>query len=113
MVLGAAVIVLADLLFVVFGPYGFSNIAWAAAVLTVLLVFLGGRMLSFSAATHRSLLLLLGALVAVTFIHEVLDDIQFLSGANVAVTYYLGLLAFYAGCVLMIFGAWMLWGRKA
>ena len=114
MAAGAALIVAVDVLFVIFGPYGFSPIAWAAAVLTLLLIFMGGRMLSFSAATHRSLLLLLGALAAVTFIHEVLDDLAFLSSpGSVAPTYFLGLLGFYAGSILMAFGAWLLWGRKA
>jgi hypothetical protein len=113
MAAGAALIVLVDLLFVVFGPYGFSPIAWGGAVLTLILIFMGGRMLSFSAATQRSLLLMLGALALVVGIRDVLDDLQFLSGANVASTYFLGMVGYYVGVALMVFGAWQLWSRKA
>lgn len=112
MAAGAALIVLVDLLFVVFGPYGFSNVAWAAAALTLILIFLGGRMFSFSAATTRSLLLMLGAFAVLIGIRELLSDLQFLNGANVAATYYLGMVGFYAGTAIMAFGAWLLWGRK-
>lgn len=113
MAAGAALIVLVDLLFVVFGPYGFSSVAWAAAALTLILIFLGGRMLSFSAATNRSLLLMLGAFAVLIGIREVLTDLQFLGGVNVAPTYYLGMVGFYAGTAIMAFGAWQLWMRKA
>ncbi|MEP7158129.1 MAG: hypothetical protein ABI797_01760 [Chloroflexota bacterium] len=113
MAAGAALIVAVDLLFVVFGPYGFSNVAWAGAVLALMIIFLSGRMLSFSAATHRSLLLMLGAFAVLIGIRELLSDLQFLSGASVAVTYYLGAIGFYVGTAIMAFGAWQLWGRKA
>ena len=112
MAAGAALIILTDLLFVVFGPYGFSSVAWAGAALTLILLFLNGRMMAFSAATLRGLLLMLGAFAAFIGVREVLSDLQFLNGANVAATYFLGMLGFYAGTVLMVFGAWMLWGRK-
>jgi hypothetical protein len=113
MAAGAALIVLTDLVFVVFGPYGFSNVAWAGAALTLILIFMSGRMLSFSAATQRSLLVMLGVFAVFIGIRELLSDLQFLSGANVAVTYYLGFLGYYAGTAIMAFGAWLLWGRKA
>jgi hypothetical protein len=113
MAAGAALIVLTDLLFVVFGPYGFSSAAWAGAALTLILIFLSSRMLSFSATTHRSLLLLLGVFAVFVGIREALSDLQFLGGVNVAATFYLGMLGFYVGTVLMAFGAWQLWMRKA
>ncbi len=112
MAAGAALIVLVDLVFVIFGPYGFSNVAWAAAVVVLLLIFAGARMFSISTATVRSLLLLLGAFMLVAGVRDVLDDLQFLNGANVAATYFLGAIGYYVGVALAVFGAWQLWGRK-
>jgi hypothetical protein len=112
MAAGAALIVAVDLLFVVLGPYGFSPIAWAGAVLALLLIFVSGRMFNFSAGTIRSLLLLVGAFALITGIRDVVDDVRFLSAANVAVTYYLGMVGYYVGVALMVFGAWQLWGRR-
>jgi hypothetical protein len=110
---GAALIVLVDILFVILGPYGFSNIGWAVAVLALIVIFLDARMLGFSAATHRALLVTLGIFMLVILVRDVIDDVMFLSDANVATTYYLGMLGYYAGAVLMIFGAWTLWKRGA
>ena len=113
MAAGAALVVLVDLLFSVFGPYGMSNVAWAAAVFVLFLVFLNARMMGFAATTTRSLLLMLGGFSAVAGIRDLLLDVQFLNGANVAVTWYLGALGYYVGAVLIVVGAWMLWSRKA
>src|SRR5512132_3135233 len=84
MAAGAALIVLSDLLFVIFGPYGFSTVAWAAAVVALLLIFLNARMFGFSRGTYESLLVILGGFALLIGIRELLSDIQFLSGANVA-----------------------------
>jgi hypothetical protein len=113
MAAGAALIVAIDLVFVIFGPYGFSPIAWGAAALTLILIFLNSRMMGFSAATTRGLLLTLGALAAFTWVRDVLDDVRFLGNANVAPTYYLGLLGYYVGVALLVFGAWQVWKHKA
>ena len=113
MAAGAALVVVVDLLFSVFGPYGFSNVAWAAAVLVLLLIFANSRMGGFSAATTRSLLLLLGLFAGIALVRDILLDLQFLNGANVATTYFLGLAGYYVGAILMVFGAWTLWARKA
>ncbi|MEA2676686.1 MAG: hypothetical protein QOJ81_827 [Chloroflexota bacterium] len=113
MAAGAALILVVDLLFSVFGPYSFSSAAWAAAAVTLLLIFLDARMMNFSAATHRALLLLLGAFALIIGIRELLSDLQFLNGFNVAATFYLGMLGYYAGTALMVLGAWTLWKTRA
>lgn len=113
MAAGAALVVAIDLLFSVFGPYGFSNVAWAAAVFVLLLIFLNSRMGGFSASTTRSLLLMLGLFAVIALVRDILLDLQFLNGANVAPTYFLGLAGYYVGAILMAFGAWTLWARKA
>lgn len=110
---GAALVVLVDILFVILGPYGFSNIGWAVAVLALIIVFLDARMLGFSAATHRALLVTLGVFMAAILVRDILDDVMFLSDANVAPTYYLGMLGYYVGAALMVIGGWMLWKSKA
>lgn len=110
---GAALIVLVDILFVILGPYGFSNIGWALAVLALIIIFLDARMLGFSAATHRALLVTLGIFMLVILVRDVVDDVMFLNGANVATTYFLGMLGYYAGAILMVFGAWTLWKTRA
>jgi hypothetical protein len=113
MAAGAALIVLSDLLFVIFGPYGFSTVAWAAAIVALILIFLNARMFSFSRGTYESLLVILGAFALLIGIRELLSDVQFLSGASVATTYFLGMLSFYAGVVLMALGGWFVWQRRA
>jgi hypothetical protein len=110
---GAALIVLVDIVFVLLGPYGFSNIGWAVAVLALIVVFLDARMLGFSAATHRAILITLGFFMAVILVRDVIDDVLFLNEANVAVTYFLGMLGYYAGAILMVFGAWTLWKSRS
>lgn len=110
---GAALIVLVDILFVILGPYGFSDIGWAVAVLALIVILLDARMLGFSAATHRAVLVALGIFMLVIGVRDVVDDVMFLSDANVAPTYYLGMLGYYAGVALMIFGAWTLSKSKA
>jgi len=113
MAAGAALVVIVDVLFSVFGPYGFSNVAWAAAVFVLLLIFVNSRMLGFSATTTRSLLLMLGLFAGIALVRDILLDLQFLNGANVATTYFIGLVGYYAGAILMVFGAWTLWKGKA
>ena len=83
------------------------------AVLALIVVFLDARMLGFSAATHRALLITLGLFMAVILVRDVIDDVMFLSAANVAITYFLGMLGYYAGASLMVFGAWTLWKSRA
>jgi hypothetical protein len=106
---GAALIVLVDILFVILGPYGFSNIGWGVAVLALIIVFLDARMMGFSASTHRAILVALGVFMAVILVRDIIDDVMFLSDANVAATYYLGMIGYYVGAALMVIGGWMLW----
>ena len=110
---GAALVILVDILFVILGPYGFSDIGWAVAVLALIIVLLDARMLGFSAATHRARLVTLGIFMLAIAIRDVVDDVMFLSNANVAVTYFIGMLGYYAGAALMVFGAWTLWKGNA
>jgi hypothetical protein len=110
---GAALVVLVDILFVILGPYGFSDIGWAVAVLALVVIFLDARMLGFSAATHRALLVTLGIFMVVVLARDIVDDVMFLNGANVAATYFMGMLGYYAGAILMVFGAWTLWKTRA
>lgn len=110
---GAALVVLVDILFVILGPYGFSDIGWAVAVLALIIVFLDARMIGFSEATHRALLVTLGIFMLVILVRDVVDDVMFLNGANVAATYFLGMLGYYAGAILMVFGAWTLWKNRS
>ena len=114
MAAGAGLIVLTQLIFVMFGPYGFADIGWAAAVVTLLVIFFNGvaASLSFSRQTYVALLVLLGAFVAILGVRELIDDVRFLSGSTVDVVYYLGFLGFYAGVVLMAIGASQLWSRR-
>ena len=110
---GAALIVLVDILFVILGPYGFSDIGWAVAVLALIVVFLDARMIGFSAETHRALLVTLGIFMLVILVRDIVDDVMFLNGATVAATYFLGMLGYYAGAILMVFGAWTLWKNRS
>ena len=112
---GALLIMLTQLIFVMFGPYGFADIAWAAAVVTLVVVLLNGRAgaLNFSRETYRSLLVLLGAFELIVGIRELIDDVRFISSSRFEATYFLGFLGFYAGVALMAFGAFQLWRGRA
>jgi hypothetical protein len=83
------------------------------AVLALIVIFLDARMLGFSAATHRAILVALGIFMLVILVRDVIDDVMFLSDANVATTYYLGMIGYCIGAVLMVFGAWTLWKGRA
>ena len=113
---GAGLIVLTQLIFVLFGPYGFADIGWAAAVVALLVIFFNGvsaGSMRFSRETYTSLLVLLGAFMAILGVRELIDDVLFISSSRIDPVYYLGALGFYAGVVLMAIGASQLWGQRA
>lgn len=112
---GAALILLTDLVFVIFGDYSFSNIVWASAALALLLILTNGRMsgMDWSRSTYQKLLFLVGALAVLAAVRDLLYDVLFIPGRSLSVTYYLGALGFYVGVALMAFGAWQLWSRRA
>jgi hypothetical protein len=106
---GALLIIVGDLVFSIFGPYGYSNIVWACAAVVLITVLVGHR-LPAVIANNQNNIILIGALLAVLMsIREVLTDIAFLSTpGGVAVTYFLGALSIYGGVALMAIGAWRL-----
>ena len=113
---GAGLIVLTQLVFVMFGPYGFADIGWAAAVVALLVIFFNGvsaGSMSFSRETYIALLVLLGAFMAILGVRELIDDALFISSSRLDPVYYLGAVGFYAGAVLMAIGASQLWGQRA
>ncbi len=112
---GAALILLTDLVFVIFGDYSFSNIVWGSAALALILILTNGRMgMDWSRSTYQKLLFLVGALAVFAAIRDLLYDVLFIPGRSLSVTYYLGAVGFYIGVALMAFGAWQLWkGRGA
>jgi hypothetical protein len=111
---GAGLIILTQLIFVIFGPYGFADIGWAAALVALLVIFFNALSagLSFSRETYTSMLVLLGAFMAILGVRELIDDALFISSSRIDPVYYLGALGFYAGVVLMAFGASQLWRGK-
>ena len=111
---GAGLIVLTQLVFVLFGPYGFADIGWAAAVVALLVIFFNGvsGTMRFSRETYTSLLVLLGAFMAILGVRELIDDVLFISSSRIDPVYYLGALGFYTGVVLMAIGASQLWGQR-
>ena len=111
---GALIIVLSDLIFAIFGDYGFSNVIWGAAAVSLILVLLNGRMrgMSLSASTYQLLIFLAAAVAVLAGIRNLILDVVYIPGRALDVTYYLGALTLYVGLGLMAFGAWQLWSRR-
>ena len=109
---GALLVVLADLVFDIFGAYSFSHIIWAAAVAAILMVLLAGRM---SASGRTARLLALGAVGVAVYAtaRNLLLDILFIPGRGLDATYFLGALALYIGVAVMAWGAWQLWSTRS
>ena len=112
---GAALILVTDLIFTVFGSYGSTNIVWASAAVALILILTHNRVssMSLSDSTYRALLLVTGFVALLAGIRDLLYDVQFFPGRSVDVTYLLGALGLYVGVALMAFGAWQLWSRRA
>lgn len=112
---GAALILVTDLIFTVFGSYGSTNIVWASAAVAVILILTHNRMssMSLSDSTYRALLVVTGLVALLAGIRDLLYDVQYFPGRSVDVTYLLGALGLYVGVALMAFGAWQLWSRRA
>jgi hypothetical protein len=115
---GALLILITDVVFVIFGSYSFSNVIWAAAATSLVLVLTHGRVAMMGwAVSNYSTLLSLGVLVAVLVaIRELVRDLIAVSGAlgGISVGFLLGMVGLYVGVVLMALGGWQLWkGRSA
>jgi hypothetical protein len=113
---GAALILLADLVFVIImRAYGGSTITWIAAAVSLILILSNGRVgeLTLSSATYKTALLVLGALALLGGFRDLIYDIVILPGRTVDVSYLLGALGLYVGVALMAFGAWQLWKGRA
>jgi len=110
---GGALIVLTDIVFAMFGPYSFSNIIWAAgavALVSVLLVRFGRMSLPFP---YEAVLVMAGLVALLGGLRDLAYDLLYIPGRSLELTYYLGMLALYAGVALMALGAWLLWRRAA
>jgi len=113
MAAGAALLVLTDL-YAIFFAYGVSNVVWVSAVVSLLFLFMRGRMPASLMANSVTVLVVAGAVVALLAVRQVLIDVVFIATppAGLSPERLLGMIGFYAGAALMGFGAWQLWGRK-
>jgi hypothetical protein len=107
--LGALIVIVGDVIFSIFGPYGYSNVVWACAALALVTVVFGAR-LPAPIANNQVAVIGVAALIAVLMsLREIVNDVAFLSTpGGVAPTYFLGALSIYGGVVLMAVGAWRL-----
>jgi hypothetical protein len=113
---GAALILLVDLVFVIFGPYAFSNVIWAAAATSLVLVLTHDRvaMMSWASSRYQTLLSLAVLVAVLVAIRELVRDLIALSSlGGVSVNFLLGMVGLYVGIALMAFGGWQLWSRRA
>jgi hypothetical protein len=113
---GAALILLTDLVFVIFGTYGFSNVIWAAAAGALIAVFAHNRMPVSLAANYEWLLVGLAAVAVLLGIRELVIDVKFIAtpAAVLSVTRLLGMVGLYVGVAALAWGAWTIWkGRSA
>lgn len=112
---GAALIVLTDLVFVIFGPYGFSNVIWAAAAVALIAALAHNRMPASLAASYEWLLVGLAAVAVLLGIRQVVFDVVFIATppAGLSVVRLLGMIGLYVGLAGMAWGAWQLWRSRA
>lgn len=115
---GAALVILTDLVFVIFGPYSFSNVIWAAAAVALAVVLGRGRMaesMGWGGSRYGTLLSLLALTAFLVAIRELIRDLIFLSGnlSGVSVSFMLGMVGLYVGVGLMAFGAWQMWSKRS
>ncbi len=116
---GAALVILTDLVFVIFGPYSFSNVIWATAAVALAVVLGRGQMaasMGWGGSRYGTLLSLLALTAFLVAIRELIRDLIFLSGnlSGVSVSFMLGMVGLYVGVGLMAFGAWQMWkGRSS
>ena len=111
---GALLLVLGDIVFDVFLDYSFSDTAWLAGVIALVLVLVHARPtngLSVPDGAYRLALVILGVVAFLSGVRWLLFDLQVFSG-GMSVSYLLGALCFYAGVILMGIGAFQVW-RKA
>ena len=109
---GALLIVLGELIFgLVTRDYSLGQLPWAVAAIALIAIILRlvGRTLPGS---HEGILVLAGLVMAVIGVRDLLYDLRYLSGNSVDATYYLGMLAYYAGVALMAAGAFLLWRKQ-
>lgn len=111
---GSLLIIVGDVLFAIFGAYGYSEIVWACAAIVLVTVALGPRLPAVIADNGITVILVAASIAVLLTIREVVNDIAFLSTpGNTNVTWFLGAIAIYGGVVLMALGAWRLMaGRR-
>ena len=111
---GALLLVLGDVVFDIFLDYSFSDTAWLAGVVALVLILVHARPmngLSVPEGGYRLALIVLGVVAFLSGVRWLLFDLQGFS-AGISVSYLLGALCFYAGVILMGIGAYQVW-RKA
>lgn len=107
---GAALVVLTDLIFVILGPYAFSNVILASAMAVLVLVLVRRRLSIGSFDWLLIGIVTIGSLMAV---RELFSDLVFLvrlSSPDIGIL--LGMVGLYVGVGLMAFGAWQLYQRR-
>ncbi len=112
---GAALILLVDIVFVIFGPYSFSIVIWAAAATSLVLVLTHGRvaMMSWAGSNYQTLISLAVLVTVLVAIRELVRDLIALSSlGGVSVNFLLGMVGLYVGVALLAFGGWQLWSRR-
>ncbi len=104
---GALLIILGDLVFSIFGGYGYSNIVWACAAVVLVTVLIGHRLPPVIANNQNNIILIAALLALLMTIREVFDDVRYLtSPGGIAVSWILGAIFIYGGVALMALGAW-------
>ena len=115
LLVGSVLLVLGDLIFDVFLDYSFSDTAWLAAVVALVLILVHMRPmngLSVPAGGYRLALIVLGVVAFLSGVRWLLFDLQLFSG-GMSVSYLVGALVFYAGVILMGVGAFQVWRKPS
>lgn len=111
LVAGGALILLTDLIFIPLSGYGVSSVQWAASAILVLAVLFKSRMPAALAANYKSILIGLGALIALVAVRWLLGDLVWIgsNASRIDGEYLLGMIGVYSGSGLVAVATWQLW----
>jgi len=112
---GAALIIVAALLFTIISGYGISDLTLVASTFALVAVLWRRRLPAGVSSNYALLLFAIAALLVVVAARNLLGDLVYIATppAGITVPRLIGMLGYYIAVALVALGAWQLWSRRA